>query len=80
MNTVLKVLEGYGAAVGEQKTNSQDLKEIMHGAKYIIPGSIVQNVADYASPRYFGAASVGAWGWTEGQKSKNYIMAKVKPT
>lgn len=80
MNTVLKVLEGYGAAVAEQKTMNRDLKAIMHGAKYIIPGMIVQDVVDYAAPIYLGQQGAANWAWAQGAKSKTWIMTRVKPT
>jgi len=75
--TVFELLEGYGAAVAEEKVKNPIVKGVLHGAKYIIPGQIPVQLADRAGMVKVGS-SFGDWSYTKGIRGRAWIAAKVR--
>ena len=79
LEVVLSVLEGYAAAVGEEKVKEPWLKNVMHGAKFIIPGAIPMMVADRAGVLKKGMG-VDALFYGYGQRGRNAILTRMRGT
>jgi hypothetical protein len=75
--TVLSLAEGYAAAYGENKVKTPWVKEVLKGAKYIIPGNIPLLLANRAGVVKFGTP-IDVWAFTKGLNSRTYIITKYR--
>ena len=54
LTSVLKVFEGYGLSVGEDKVSDRHVKAALRAGKFIVPGTIFYDVANYVSQKQTG--------------------------
>ena len=78
LNTGLKLVEGFALAHAEDKATGM-WKDIAHGAKIIIPGTIPFDFADWASRKYRGVP-LKDYAASQGQGLRRYISTRISAT